>query len=121
MSTWPPQLADLKTDLKIDLSDTLDDDRLTMDLDAAIAWALRLGKPYRFDLTDPDQVGLPDPPADFWLGTVRYAGRLNDRRRSRDGMINMGELGVGRVTSYDNDIDRLMGIGKFRPMSEQFA
>jgi len=39
----------------------------------------------------------------------------------KDGMVNMGELGVTRVTSYDNDIDRLMKIGKFRPMSEQFA
>jgi hypothetical protein len=119
--TWPPLLADLKKDLKLDANDALDDDQLNMDLAAAIAWAEGLGKAYRFDTTDPDQVTLAAPPDDFWLGTVRYAVRLGDRRRSKDGMVNMGELGVTRVTSYDNDIDRLMKIGKFRPMSEQFA
>ena len=119
-TAWPPSIDELKTDLKIDPSDNREDARLAMDLDAAVAWAQSL-KNYRFDLADPDQVGLPDPPKDFRLGTLRMAGRLNARRRSSDGMVSMGDLGVTRVTSYDNDIDRLLKIGKYAPMSEQFA
>jgi len=119
--SWPPTLDELKTDMKIELSDTREDDRLTTDLAAAVAWVESVKPSFRYDETDPAQLELPDPPADLRLGTLRMAGRWNDRRRSKDGMVAMGELGVTRVTSYDNDIDRMLKIGKYAPMSEQFA
>ncbi len=125
MNTWPPTLADLKKDLKIATTDTLDDERLTTDLDAAIAWVEDVVTRYRYHVevgeTDPVILAKPAPTADTWLGTIRYAARLNARRRSQDGMVKMGEMGSSRVTSYDNDIDRLLKIGRFRPMDEAFA
>ncbi len=125
MSTWPPVLADLKTELKIDADDTREDVRLATDLAAAIAWVESKVTRYRYHIvqgeTDEDELAKPAPTDDTWLGTLRMAARWGDRRRSKDGMIQMGELGSTRVTSYDNDIDRMLGIGRFTPMNEAFA
>lgn len=55
--------------------------------------------------------GLPAPPADLELGTVRLAGRYHARRRSADGLVVAAELGVTRVPNLDADIRRLLGLG----------
>lgn len=111
---WPPQLDDLKADLKIARSDTRDDDNLQTDLDAAVALAEReLYGDFDFDgVTFPDE---PVPTADVVKGTLRLAGRLNARRRSPDGLIDTGgEFGTSRIPRLDGDIERLLGVGAFR-------
>lgn len=112
---WPPTVDELKVDLKIDPSDDRDDERLQQALDAAVEIVERVRKgDYQFDDSDPDQVTLPAPTRDVRLGTLRLAGRLHVRRRSPDGVIDMGELGTSRVPSFDPDIDRLLRVGRYR-------
>ena len=113
---WPPTLDDLKEDRSIDLDDTRDDARLQQVLDAAVLFVQRVRPEFRYDQLNPDQFDLPDPTADLHLGTLRLAGRLHTRRRSPDGSIDMGELGSGRVPSFDPDIDRLLRLGRHQRM-----
>lgn len=111
---WPPTLANLKTDMGVAADDLRKDEQLTYDLNAAFAFAADRKKGiYRFDLTDPDQLQLPEPDADFRLGILRLAARWNDRRRTKDGMVQMQELGIGRVASTDPDIDRMLRLGRY--------
>lgn len=108
---WPPTLGTLKEDLGIDMDDTRDDDRLQTVLDAAVSFVERVrGEGFDFG----DMSGLPEPSDDLILGTIRLAGRWHTRRRSPDGLIEMGELGTARVPSFDPDIERLLGIGRYR-------
>ena len=110
--SWPPTLDDLKRDLEIE--DTRDDVVLGDQLTAAVAFVERVHKA-SFDFATPPTTSLPSPPEDIVLGTVRLAGRWHTRRRSPDGLVNMGaELGSTRVTTSDVDIDRLLRIGRFR-------
>lgn len=116
MSTWPPTLTELKTDMKIKPGEgdsTNLDAQLEQTLDAAVAFVERVRPAFRYDQTDIAQFGLPDPTDDLRLGTLRLAGRWHIRRRSPDGMVAMGELGSARVASFDSDIERLLGIGRF--------
>jgi len=111
---WPPTLANLKVDMGVQADDLRKDDQLTYDLNAAFAFVKDRKKGvYRFDLTDPDQLELPEPDHDFRLGILRLAARWNDRRRTKDGMVQMQELGIGRVASTDPDIDRMLRLGRF--------
>lgn len=107
---WPPALTDLKSDLGIEESDTRDDARLTTMLNASIAYVERV-RP-EFDYADLP-VGEP-PTDDLILGTIRLAGRWHIRRRSPDGLVNMGELGSSRIPSFDSDIEKLLGVGRYR-------
>lgn len=112
--SWPPTLADLKVDMKIAAGETRDDAALQFDLNAAFDFAAdRKRGVYRFDFTDPDQLELPEPPHDFRLGVLRLASRWGDRRRSRDGMVAMQELGISRIAGSDPDIDRMLRLGRF--------
>lgn len=108
---WPPTRDALKEDLGI--TDTRDDDRLDTVLAAAIAFAERVHAG-ALDFTDDPDSPLPGPSSDIELGTIRLAGRWHIRRRSPDGLVQMGDLGTARVTSYDTDIDRLLRIGRYR-------
>lgn len=111
---WPPDLPALKADMRIDLDDTRDDERLQQMLDAAVAYVERV-KAARFNFAADPLSDLPEPTADIVTGTLRLAGRWHTRRRSPDGLVDMGELGSGRVPSVDPDIERLLGIGRFAP------
>lgn len=112
--SWPPTLADLKVDMGIPADDTRDDNKLSIDLGAAFDFAAeRKSGVYRFDVTDPDQLELPEPDRDFRLGILRLAARWGDRRRTKDATINMQELGIGRVASSDPDIDRMLRLGRY--------
>lgn len=107
---WPPVLAELKTDLKID--DERDDERLQTMLDAACAFVERVhaGR-YAFgDLAST----RPEVPADMRAGTLRLAGRWHKRRDSPNGLVAMGELGSARIPSFDPDIDRMLRVGRYR-------
>lgn len=115
---WPPDLTALKTDLRSRGEDVgaldADDDQLQQMLDAAIA-KVREIRSGDFNFDDDPESDLPDPGPDLILGTLRLAGRWDVRRRSPDGMVQMSqEMGAGRVPSFDPDIDRLLGIGKYR-------
>jgi hypothetical protein len=108
--SWPPELSELKSDMKI--VDTRDDARLQFVLDAAVAFAERVhAGTYSFG--DPLSV-LPGAPPDIALGVLRLAGRLHLRRRSPDGLVSNGDLGVARVATTDPDIERFLRIGRFR-------
>lgn len=107
-TAWPPSLNDLKRDLKIDLDDTADDERLRDVLDASVTFVQRV----RSDVSYVG--GTPAPSADLRLGTVRLAARWHIRRRSPDALIQMAEFGSSRVPSFDPDIDRLLKIGRYR-------
>jgi len=116
---WPPDLDALKADMRSrgEPDGQLDDDnvRLQQVLDAAVAFVERVRSgDYNF-AGDPDSE-LPDPGKDaqLVLGTLRLARRWHERRRSPDGLVDMGELGSSRIPSVDPDIERLLGIGRFR-------
>jgi hypothetical protein len=111
---WPPTLAELKIDKGVAADDTRDDEALSRMLAASTAFIKRVhvGR-YNFD---PDESSeLPVPDADMTLGVIRLALRWQQRKRSPDALINMGDLGQGRVPSFDVDIDRMLRIGKFSP------
>ena len=110
--TWPPTLAELKHDMKIELDDTRDDVRLRQMLDAVASFVERV-RP-GFNYADDPLDERPAPTADLVLGVLRLAGRWHTRRRSPDGLVAMGELGSARVPSFDPDIERLLGIGRYR-------
>lgn len=110
---WPPTLVELKTRMGVELDDTRKDTQLTQNLDAAVSFVEGVRPKFRYDQTNPDQLDLPEPTAGIKLGTLMLASRWQDRTRSPDGMINMAELGAARVSSYDVDIDRQLGIGRF--------
>lgn len=110
---WPPELTDLKRDLKRGDDDTADDEALQDDLNAAISYVEEQRAGDLNFAADPEST-LPDPSDHVLLGTVRLAGRWNVRRNSPDGLVDMGELGQGRVPSVDPDIERMLGIGRWR-------
>lgn len=110
---WPPELQDVKDDLGV--ADNRDDVALAMALEAAIAYVEGpLGRAGEFNFTGDPASLLPTPDRALFLGTVRLAGRWHNRRRSPDGLIDMGELGTARVPSVDPDVERLLGVGRFR-------
>jgi hypothetical protein len=109
--SWPPSLDELKLDLKTG-PETRDDGRLQQVLDAAVAFVEEIHEgTYAFG----DQLSaLPEVPASVRLGVLRLAGRLHLRRRSPDGLVSNGDLGVARVATSDPDIERFLKIGRFR-------
>ena len=109
---WPPQLPDLKE--YVGVSDNRDDATLMVALDAAVAYVEdALAGTYNF-LGDP-LVVLPAPTPRVVQGAVRYAARLHNLRRSPDGTIDMGELGTARIPTNDPEVERLLGVGRWRP------
>jgi hypothetical protein len=126
--SWPPTISDLKSVMVIDPFDVREEFRLAGALDAAVAFVERARPVYNYTdapvfTTGADglPVEVPVPTADLILGTLMLALRWKTRSRSPDGLVNMGELGVGRVPSFDTDIDRLLQIGRFTPLDESFA
>jgi hypothetical protein len=111
MTTWPPSLADLKAELNIPDGDTSQDINLSTDLASAVAYVHRVRPDvnYTNDITN----CLPGPTDDLWAGTLGYARRLFTRRRSPDGVVDMGDLGTGRVPMTDVDIDKALSVGRF--------
>lgn len=113
--TWPPTLADFKTDLGLDPDVELSEDaKLSTDLAGAVAYVQRVRPSLNFAgdpfCTDEDEQ-ITD---DIWQGTLAYARRLHERRKTQDGVVNMGDMGIGRIPSTDPDIERQLGIGRFQ-------
>ncbi len=112
--TWPPTLDELKTDMGV--TDTRDDARLQLVLDASVAFVQRVRSDLEY--ASDSTTGKPEPGGDVRLGTLRLASRWHTRRRSPDALVTMGvEMGSARVPSLDPDIERLLRIGRHvRPM-----
>lgn len=122
MLVWPPQLPDLKHEMRV--TDSRDDARLQVNLDAAIGYVedKRAGD-FDFsggppavdtDLTD-DEVPLPVPDHKICLGTIRLAWRWYTRTKSPDGLVDLGnDLGSARVPSVDPDIEQMLRVGRYR-------
>lgn len=108
--SWPPSLDQLKVHMKV--TDSRDDERLQLVLDAAVVYVQRVHAD-RWSFGDQFSE-LPDVPVDIALGTMSLAARLHLRRRSPDGLVSNGDLGVARVATTDPDIERLLRIGRFR-------
>lgn len=110
---WPPQLDDLKAEMRVDRADTADDANLQVALDAAVEYveSKRAG-----DFNFSGAVGslLPTPGPKIVLGTLRLAVREHTLRRSPDGMIDNGEFGRVAVPRGMADIELLLGIGVYR-------
>ena len=104
-------VVDLKLDLGVELEDTRDDAQYADVLSAAVAFVERVRPEFNFS---GQQLLLPAPPDDLILGTVRLAARWHQRRKSPDGLYAMDDFGTSRVPSFDPDIERLLGIGRFR-------
>lgn len=111
--TWPPTLAELKTDNSIKPGDTASDAALQQVLDAAIVFYERV-KAGTYDFTNDPTTDLPHPDADVHLGIVRLAYRWHVRRRSPAMLMALGDLGETRLPSFDPDIERLLQIGRRR-------
>jgi hypothetical protein len=111
MATWlnGPTLAGVKIDAGI--TDTRDDIILQQELDAAVDYLMRVRSDMNFT-GDPLNLG-PVPGNDFILGVQRQVIRWHSRRRSPDASIAMGDLGNSRVPSFDSDIERMLGIGRY--------
>lgn len=113
---WPPTVDEVIVDLR-SRGDVAgfepDQEQLRQVLDAAVAFVERVHAG-AFNFADESGATLPDVPDDIRMGTIRLAGRWHTRRRSPDALIQMGELGAGRVPSFDADIDRMLRIGRFR-------
>ncbi|MFD4196624.1 phage head-tail connector protein [Amycolatopsis thermoflava] len=112
--TWPPSLDELKSDRKIPLDDHRDDEALQRDLDTAVDYVEDV-RP-EFNYTGDALSDAPAPTARIRQGTIRLAGRWYDRRNSPNGLVDMGELGANRIPSVDPDIERMLGIGRYRGM-----
>ncbi len=114
LTVWPPLLADLKTDMQVDISDTRDDVALAQVLAASISFIEGVHSE-TYDFGQESGSDLPAPDETLALGVCRLAARWHTRRRSPDALVSMGELGSGRVPSFDTDIDRMLRIGRFAP------
>lgn len=110
---WPPLLADLKEDAKVPVDETRDDVDLQRELDASVSFVERVRRG-DFNFSQDPLSPLPEPTEDLTLGTLRLAGRWFTRRRSPDGLVALPEVGSSRVPSFDPDIERQLGIGRFR-------
>ncbi len=109
---WPPTLAALKVDAKI--NDSRDDTKLSMELDAAVEYVegVRAGTVDFTGIPEPGS-GLARVTTTLRLGTIRLALRWHARGRSPDAMIASPDTGAVRVSSGDWDIDRMLRIGRY--------
>lgn len=116
LTVWPPLLADVKIDMGRDEDepDEQDDAQLEQVLAAAVGLIERVHRT-RYDFAGESDSLLPAPDVTMSLGTCRLAARWHTRRRSPDALVAMGELGAGRVPSFDVDIDRMCRLGRFAP------
>lgn len=110
---WPPSLDDLKAELKS--PDTRDDAGLDSALAAAIAYVEGpQGRGGDFNFLGTPGSLLPYPDADIERGTLHLAIRYYARRNSPDGLIDAGEFGSVRIPTSDVDLERQLGVGRFR-------
>ena len=102
----------VKAWLRLDPTDTTDDDLISQVVDATNAWVA--GSAYMIDR------GLgPAPwpaqwPEDVTQGAVMLAARLYRRRNTPGGIESMADAAV-YVPRRDSDVDRLLHMGAWAP------
>ena len=113
---WPPQIEDVKAEQGIPRTDTRDDAALQVSLDAAVAYVEdQRGGDFNFAHATTGDIALkPAPPPNILLGTLRLAIRLRSRAKSPEALVDLGDFGSARIPGTDPDIDRLLGLGRFR-------
>lgn len=100
-------LDDVKRQLRIDQTDTSDDDLIRDCVDAAEPEITRARPDSWTDTTTPAAV------PDAYRGAVMLAARLVRRRNSPAGIESFGES-VTYVAAFDPDLDRFMRRGRYR-------
>ena len=109
--TWPLTGADVAAWLS--LVPTVEDQPI---LDAVAEQATIYAQRCRHDrYTDTAGVITFTPDAEVFQGAVMFAAREYRRRNTPAGMQNFGDGGVSYVSRWDNDIDRALRVGAFRP------
>jgi hypothetical protein len=120
---WPPSLVDLRVDMgDRDDQDDSKDPSMSMVLDAAVQHVRDI-KGWKYDIAAVEESGVVKvaPTAALILGTIRLAARWHSRRSTQDNLMTLGDAGGLVVPGYDSDIERLLQVGRFTPMSEAFA
>lgn len=110
---WPPTLSALKLDAQGQVKDQ-EDVALQDVLDEAVDFVEDVRKD---DLAfSPDQIdGCHRPPNRTEVkGTIRLALRWHFRRRALQGFVDAGDQGVQRIPSIDDDIQRMLKIGRYK-------
>jgi hypothetical protein len=102
-AAWPA-LADVKALLRLG-TDTTDDELVTTNLAAAIAWVSNRVDPVYVPGSPTFGGTLPDP---LFTAAAQEAARLYRRRDSVDGTIGWGDMGVVRVGPKDPDIETML-------------
>jgi hypothetical protein len=109
-------LHSVKTYLRIQVADVLDDELLVTVMHAVEAEQRARLTPETFTWTDPPPVDPEVPtytvPADVYQAALMRSARLYMRRASPEGLVGIGDIGVARVPVYDRDIDALEGPHK---------
>jgi|SRR5215471_9407704 len=101
-AAWPT-VSDVQNLLRVETGDPGDDQLVTQELAAAIAWTEN-----RVDAawTTPGNQGyLPDP---LFAVAMHEAARLYRRRDSIDGTVGWGDQGVVRIGPKDPDIETMI-------------
>jgi hypothetical protein len=102
MATAWPTVTDVQNLLRVQAGDVGDDNLVTTDLAAAIAWVQnRVNSVY----LPPTNTEIPNQ---LFAATQYEAARLYRRRDSVDGTIGWGDMGVVRVGPKDPDIETLL-------------
>jgi hypothetical protein len=111
---WPPTVTDVRADAGLpDTGADPSDAAISSRLAAAVEYVQTVRPEFNYD-SDPLSC-LPAPTASLWQGAVMITVRLIARRRSQDGIVFMGQdQGATRIGSVDPDIDRVLGIGRYR-------
>lgn len=113
---WPPALSLLKLDAQGQVKDQ-EDVALQDVLDDAVAYIEDVRKD---DLAfSPDQIDECHriPNKTEIKGTIRLALRWHFRRRVLQGFVDSGDQGVQRLPSTDDDLHRMLKIGRYKAAS----
>ena len=117
MASWPPDLAALKVDMRMEADDDRFDEALQVTLDAAVKYVQKVRKgEVDFEHPDAPEGDLVGVDEDLVLGTLRYARRLDIRRDSPSGMVVTDQVGATPVAGWDADIEKLLRVGRYTPM-----
>jgi hypothetical protein len=103
MATAWPTVTDVQNLLRVQAGDVGDDNLVTTDLAAAIAWVQNRVDPQYLPPTN------TEIPNQLFAACQYEASRLYRRRDSVDGTIGWGDMGVVRVGPKDPDIETLLG------------
>lgn len=109
---WPPTLPTLFKDAQSQVKES-ESEALQLVLDTAIEFVEDKRSDLAFSM---GEISKTKPPPDKMvvLGTIRLALRWHFRRRALQGFVDAGEQGVQRLPASDDDLHRMLKIGRYR-------